>query len=364
MVRKQTFFFGDYQGTRQLIGRVRISTVPTVLQRQGIFTEPVAGSVPRIYDPASTAPLAGGGFTRTQFANSAIPLGRVDPVATKLLQRFPLPTSGGTANNYRRVGNEVQNQEQFDLRLDHRFSDYGQLFGRYSYARDRCEPVTPLPDGSGLLGSGALGPTTTLGQSVVTSYTHIFTPRMINELRFGYARRSIDRRALLLDAPPSQALDLPGIPANAAFEQELPTILIAGVQQLGPSTSTNSVFRTDVSQIVEMISIQKASHSIKAGADLRFSRLDVVQPPQPTGAFRFSSLFTDLPGVAGTGFPLAGFLLGQVQDFSIDLQSRPVRPRAMVQEYFIQDGWKATQRLTVNAGVRYTLNFPSTEADN
>ncbi|HEX7960233.1 MAG TPA: carboxypeptidase regulatory-like domain-containing protein, partial [Terriglobales bacterium] len=55
---------------------------------------------------------------------------------------------------------------------------------------------------------------------------------------------------------------------------------------------------------------------------------------------------------------------GQVQQFSIDLQKRQLRPRAHIQEYFIQDDWKATRRLTVNAGLRWTLNFPSTEAND
>src|SRR5262249_30319581 len=54
ILKDRTFFFVDYQGTRQLIGRVRISTVPTLLQRKGIFTEAVGGVVPRIFDPSTT----------------------------------------------------------------------------------------------------------------------------------------------------------------------------------------------------------------------------------------------------------------------------------------------------------------------
>jgi hypothetical protein len=69
-------------------------------------------------------------------------------------------------------------------------------------------------------------------------------------------------------------------------------------------------------------------------------------------------------GSTTTGNPLAGFLLGQVQSFSIDLQRNVLRPRAWFQEWFIQDNWKATSRLTLTGGVRYTLNFPSTELDN
>ena len=58
---------------------------------------------------------------------------------------------------------------------------------------------------------------------------------------------------------------------------------------------------------------------------------------------------------------MASFLLGQVQQFSIDLQEDQIRNRAHFQEYFIQDDWRVSDRLTVNAGLRYTLNFPSFE---
>ena len=90
----------------------------------------------------------------------------------------------------------------------------------------------------------------------------------------------------------------------------------------------------------------------------------MVQPPSPTGQFQFSTLFTDLPGEPASGSPLASFLLGQVQTFSIDLQQQEIRNRAHAQEYFVQDAWAWSDRVSVNAGVRYTLNFPSVEAND
>ena len=167
-----------------------------------------------------------------------------------------------------------------------------------------------------------------------------------------------------LDAPPSSSIGLPGIPSNAQFPNTLPTFLISGYQQLGSAPNTASDFSTSVTQIADTLTWLKGRHTLKMGGDLRWERLDVVQPPSPTGSFTFSNLFTDQPGVANTGTPFASFLLGQVQQFSIDLQQQQIRNRAHFEEYFIQDDWRLSDRVTVNAGLRYTLNFPSIEKDN
>ena len=354
----QTFFFVDYQGQRQTIGRTVISTVPTLLQRQGVFTEAIGGRVPAIYDPAT------GGAGRSPFAGNTIPLDRMDPVARALLERYPLPTSAGTANNYRRVADEAVNQDQFSLRLDHRFAaNRDQVFGRLTRFREEFLPVTPFPDGSGVT-TGTLGPQDTASSSFASSYQRTFSNDVLNELRIGDTRRSVVRSAAHLDATASASLGLPGIPSNARFPNTLPAFLVAGYQQLGSPPNTASEFNTSVTQIADSLTWLKGRHTFKMGADLRWERLNVLQPPSPTGSFTFSSLFSDLPGVANTGTPLASFLLGQVQQFSIDLQQEEIRNRARFQEYFAQDDWRLSDRVTLNGGVRYTLNFPSTEEND
>ena len=142
IAKNRTFFFADYQGQRQEIARTVISTVPTALQRQGIFTEPVAGRVPVIYDPATTTTSAAGAATRTPFAGNVIPQERMDPVALDLLGRYPLPTSPGTANNYTRVANETVDNDLFGLRLDHRLADRGdRVFARVTRFAETFLPV-------------------------------------------------------------------------------------------------------------------------------------------------------------------------------------------------------------------------------
>src|SRR6185503_15694141 len=115
------------------------------------------------------------------------------------------------------------------------------------------------------------------------------------------------------------------------------------------------------SEVADALTWLRGRHTFKAGLDWRWERLNVIQPPSPTGSFAFNALGSDLPGAANTGTPVASFLLGHVQAFSIDLQQSQIQERARFQEYFIQDDWKVSNRLTVNPGLRYTLNFPSTE---
>jgi hypothetical protein len=355
IVRDRTFFFVDYQGQRQTIGRTVISTVPTTLQRQGIFTEPIAGRTPPIYDPAT------GGTNRTTFSGNSIPVDRMDPVALALLQRYPEPTSPGTANNYRRTGPETDDQNQWTVRLDHHWaSGRDRVFGRLTNLRGTFVPVAPLPDGSGVT-TGTLGPQDTASWAFASNYQRTLSASLLNEVRLGDTRRSIHRTAAQLGATAAAALNIPGIPSFARFPNTLPTFLISGYQQLGSPPNTATDFATSVSEVADTLTWVKGSHTLKIGLDWRWERLDVVQPPSPTGSFTFNAIGSDLPGTANTGTPLASFLLGQVQSFSIDLQREEIQERAGFQEYFVQDDWRVNNRLTLSPGLRYTLNFPSTE---
>ena len=118
---------------------------------------------------------------------------------------------------------------------------------------------------------------------MAASYNAVLSNSLYNELRFGDTRRHVDRHAARLDG------------------RILPTYAIAGYQQLGSPANTETDFATGVRRSTNTLSWAHDRHTIKAGLDFRWSRLDVVQPPSPAGLYQFSTLFTDLPGVANTG---------------------------------------------------------------
>lgn len=392
IVKDKTFFFADYQGIRQLVGRIRTSTVPTIANRNGNFASSLGALLYRTSSGIVTATAAGNTpilvtdtngnqiqvrqnqifrpSDKLAYAGNIVPFTDFDQSALRLLQRYPLPTAAGAANNYTRVGNEEQNQDQFDVRIDHRFNDNSTVFGRFSYAKDFSDPVAPLPEGSGAIANGAIGTTDTRARSLVLNHTLAFRPNLLNEFRFGYTGRDVQRRSTALIGDNSDLLR--GVPDAAAFRDSLPLISIAGFQQLGSNANTSTDFSTDVTEIYDAISYSRGKHSFKFGGDFRKERLNVLQPPSPTGQFTFNAVLTNSNGASGTpsglanftGNAFSSFLLGQVQSFSIDLQPEILRPRAKFLELFAQDDYRFSSRLTFNLGVRYTLNFPSTEADN
>jgi len=336
------FFFADWQGTRLRTGITRLSVVPTLAQRQGVFTQ-------AIFDPATNP--------RVTFAGNTVPSSRFDALGLQVLQHYPLPNTSGSSN-YSRIATEPDNQDQADFRIDRYIGDKHRIFGRYTLFLDDDTPVTPFPDGSGSLTTGVIGHALTRGDAFVGDYTWMLSPSALNQFRVGYSRRDLDQTSLQ-----NGGITIPGLPSNS-FSSVLPIFSVTGLQQIGPTTAANSKFTTSVTEILDTFTLVRGRHTLKFGTDLRREALDVLNPPNPTGSFAFTTTGSNSSAATGSGNAIASLLLGQASSFSIDVQNKVIQPRAHIAEFFLGDDWKVSQRLTLNIGTRYTLNFPSTEVNN
>ncbi len=179
IIKDKTFFFTDYQGLRITSGQSYLSTVPSMKMRQGDFSE-----VNRvIYDPLTGQPFPG----------NVIPRNRWDPASANIMQQlYPEPNTAGTAgstgqpvNNYLITPNLERQDNQFDVKVDHRVSTSNRAFVRYSYQKThRFLPAT-LPHGDSGTTFGA-GDGNIKAQSVTFNDTHTFSPNLLNEFRFGW----------------------------------------------------------------------------------------------------------------------------------------------------------------------------------
>jgi hypothetical protein len=131
--RGKTFFMTSYEGLRQDSASETTTTVPTLGQRNGDFSQTFAqnGQQIRIFDPFTTRPNpSGSGFIRDHFPNNVIPVDRMDPVARQVLNYYPLPNQPGNAvtgaQNYFATGTAKLNVDNLDARVDHHFSEKTQ----------------------------------------------------------------------------------------------------------------------------------------------------------------------------------------------------------------------------------------------
>jgi len=353
-VRKdKTFFFATWEQTRQLTSDTIASTVPTLLNRLGDFSDlrSSSGAPVLIYDPATTL-----GNNRQPFPGSRIPQDRLDPVALSALNYYPLPNRPGTLTNSNNFVGSSANRLNRDIlvgRLDHQFTPSDLLTARYyinnsdtynsgTYGLPEADPLGDITD--------------VRVQSILGAYTHIFSPSLSNDVRFTYLRRKF------IDSRPGAGQDLAAkIGLQGVADAAFPAFTIPGYATLGNPAAV-ARFQTPIldKQILESLSWIKGKHAWKFGAEYRAGANDEIRDRGSAGNFTISPLMTRLPGVAGTGNALASFLLGEVNAASIQISDK-IQTRASYLAIYAQDDWRITDRLTINAGLRWEAEFPRRE---
>jgi hypothetical protein len=370
--KNRTFFFFDYQGTRIRTGQTFLASVPPDSWRTGNFGPLNGVAFNTLYDPATgTVDQNGDAVGRQPFANNQIPQSRWNPIAAKLLSMFPEPNVPGSVNNLGVSNNYLSNPvepndtNQFDLRVDHKFTDSDSIFGRFSYSNNIDNPPGPIPpplDAASFSSGNFLN----RPRNVVITETHIFTPRIVNELRLGYSRNRSERLQFDANENLSAQLGIPGIPFSHN-NGGLPQFGVAGLNTFGSSEYQPTVETQEVYHIVDSVSIIRGRHTIKIGAEIKPRvNFSILQPPVPRGAFAFGGSFTaqNSANVSTTGLGTGDFLLGlisggaQISSFINDMFQQPG------QFYYVQDDIKVNKKLTLNLGLRYEFVVHAMEKYN
>jgi hypothetical protein len=356
--RDKTFFFFNWENFALRQGNTYVSTVPTAQERSGDFS--AAGSP--IYDPLTTCGQQGtpncaiGQATRQEFPGNVVPAGRINPTAAALLKTlWPLPNASGVSNNFSTTYSSGTNSKQFNGRIDQTLSDKQHLFGRYSFWSSTSPPVDPFNEGNGL-GSGFQTNQFVLGD------TYAFSASTVGELRVAFLR------FLFNFTPQSYGVDQTkfGLPADYNTQEPLrnnPDPCVAGFSDFCNQNMANIVLNTNNSYSI-MPSVTKifGRHTLKLGAELRRMEFNFAQTTTASGFFTFDNLMTSInpfsPG--NTGFGLASFLLGDGSSGSI---SQPALTAGLqyYQGFYAGDTFQASQKLTVNYGLRWELPGPWTE---
>ena len=373
--RDRTFFFGDYEGFRQVTGLTYTSTVPTIDEYNNINS--IGGGSPG-------ALIAAGNGT----GGNAI-----DPVALNYLKLFPAPNTGAAGlltNNYIVSPNRTQNSNIFDVRVDHKFSDNNLFFGRYNY--NKVDTFTPQALGTapnGIQVSGGrynfAGPSTSTAQQYGFGLTHIFTQNLLVDLRAAYTRLNNLSLPLNYGTNPGTTVGFgPNMNFNA-LSSFLTPVAIGPFADVGDGAYIPLQDIDNTFQYLANFSYTKGNHNLKFGFSYIRRQARNLQSNFAAGQYGFN-LSTDncVPGTTfdaaknncGTSAgvsntasnkqrqdnQIASTLVGAFTSDSRNYNLNTPDFRSYEPSGFIQDSWKVSPRLTLVYGIRYDVFTPFTEA--
>src|ERR1700704_4549609 len=382
-----SFFFVDYEGLRLRQQRPLQEVVPTPEMRLGDFSALIDYTTDAGVTDCNGGPTYAGELFNTRLTRhrngdkgplcgvpfgydpsgkpiNIIPSSLLDPLAVSLIKLWPGPNvTGNGAFNYLTEPKVRENQDNFDIRFDHTFSEKDSAFTRYSYqVQPSTHPAVFQATGGGGNEASA-GFDHNFYSSVALSETHVLNPHVGNEVRLGYNR--INARHLQFDfnRNVSAQLGIPGIPFGPK-NGGLPLLDFTDVGSIGTPLTLPSIQVQNTYTLSDNLTVTHGKHSLKVGAEIRREEFTILQPIASRGHLNFGNTFTDNPanpGSGGSGF--ASFLIG-LPDFGEIASVHNVDYQRPVYGFYVQDDLRVSSRLTLNLGLRYDLFVPIRERLN
>jgi len=368
--KNKTFFFVDTQLTRQKSAAALTNlTVPSAAFRAGNFssllgsqvgTDATGGAVyqDEIFDPNTQRQLSNGTWVRDPFPGNVIPISRLSPAALKVQALYPAAQLAQNFNNYSTFGASTSDTNEWDVKLDHIFADSDRISVRYSeHDNTGAQPSAFGYAAGGGPQPGTLGPGDIIknnGRQAVLNYVHIFGPQATNDLMLGWQNQYPNRTVPGYGTVSQNDLGIYGLP-DGAQKIGTPYFSFNNFEALGATPDTLFFEWQTQDTLTDTFSLVIGRHNLRMGGEVRKLLTNNLQPAGGgmTGSWYFNTDFTNQPGINGTGFDYASFLLGLPYQFNYDIFPDYFRTRASVYAAFVQDDFHITRKLTLNLGLRW-----------
>lgn len=377
--KEKTFFFVDFEKLRQHDPTEINAFVPTAAERAGDFrntfvvcTDASQGCTvgapvqQHIFNPYNIDSESG---NRQDFAvQNVIDPGLINPIGQKIINLYPKPTidnaAPGTPNYHKVILNKTDGY-QFDVKVDHHFTDKNHLSARYS--RLHSSNSVPTIFGDGDFGDGYSSFTDVHNAVLEDNWSPTSTMAWTNRFAIDRAVAPVSENYPNLNT----AFDAPGdaLLASTNGLSRFPVIQMDNnATSLYNQCCTDTGFAHTLLSYSSALSWVKGRHVLKFGGEQRQFFNNFFQPNPPTGLFHFTQgeteqVIGDQNELQGNSF--ASLLLGYGDPGSSSLAVfKSVANKSMETAFYVQDDWKVTPRLTLNFGLRYEWSTPYTERQN
>ena len=346
--KDRAFVFGFYEGFRNRQGESALTTVPSVKQRSGDFSElcPEGFTAGFCSNPQHQLFNV---FANAPYPNNQVPQNQINSVSQNLLSFFPLPNAG--TNLLSTTQTLRDDSDQFGIKVDHYLTSRDTLNFRYMF--NQLSQLDPLSPGGASVPGFPVGEDQR-AQNFVAQETHTFSPSLIGIARLSYLRNKF----LFGEREDHQAPSTLGFQYSPSLDVAAgpPFIQVNGYATVGdPITGPRNTYE-DVFDYSAALSWVRGKHELKFGGGYQHQRINVLQGIATNGFFVFVPFpVTDAFASFLTGQPVV-FLQG-IGDFARGIRGKSAN-------WYVQDTYKVTSRLTVNAGLRYELPEPYSEIHN